>query len=215
MTGFFRAVLLALVRLVAGAQANWQGCAPIPRQRIYFANHSSHLDTVVIVAALPPELRVRTHPVAALDYWGTSKLRRFIALACLNAVLLDRTSHSGSGADALEPLYGLLERGESLIIFPEGTRGGGTISPFRSGIYHLARRFPEVELVPVYLENLHRILPKGSFLLVPLISAAWFGSPLRVNDGESKDDFLVRARRAVGGLADARRPRAMPLPQEA
>lgn len=213
MTRLFRTLLLALVRLVAGAQANWQGCAPLPRQRIYFANHSSHLDTVVIVAALPPELRASTHPVAALDYWGTSKLRRFVALACLNAVLLDRTPHAG--ADALEPLYRLLERGESLIIFPEGTRSGGTIAPFKSGIFHLARRFPDVELVPVYLENLHRVLPKGSFLLVPLICAAWFGSPLQVTAGESKDDFLARARRAVASLADARRPRAIAQPQEA
>ena len=213
MTRLFRAILLGLVRLVAGAQANWQGCAPLLRQRIYFANHSSHLDTMVIVAALPPELRVRTHPVAALDYWGTTKLRRFIALACLNAVLLDRTPHSG--ADALEPLYRLLEQGESLIIFPEGTRSTGVIAPFKSGIYHLARRFPDVELVPVYLENLHRILPKGSFLLVPLICAAWFGSPLQVNADETKDDFLGRARRAVASLAEARRPRAVPQPQEA
>lgn len=213
MTRLLCRALLALVRLVAGAQANWQGCAPLPRQRIYFANHSSHLDTVVIVAALPPALRAHTHPVAALDYWGASKLRRLIAVACLNAVLLDRTSRSG--AEVLEPLCRLLEQGESLIIFPEGTRSTGQIAPFKSGLFHLARRFPDVELVPVYLENLHRVLPKGSFLIVPLICAAWFGAPLRLNPGEGKDDFLARARRAVTNLAEARRPRAGPLPQEA
>lgn len=213
MTALFRALLLGATRALAGAQANWQGCAPAPTQRIYFANHSSHLDTVVIVAALPPELRARTHPVAALDYWGTSRLRRYIALALLNAVLLDRTP--GSGADSLEPLYQVLATGESLIIFPEGTRGSGPIAPFKSGLFHLARRFPAVELVPVYLDNAQRVLPKGSFLLVPLICAAWFGAPLRLDFAEDKDAFLIRARAAVIALAESRRPRAVSQLQKA
>lgn len=213
MTALLRALLLALMRLVTGARGNWQGCAPVPRQRIYFANHSSHLDTVVIVAALPGALRAHTHPVAALDYWGGSKLRRFIAIECLDAVLLDRKP--GSGGEALDPLVRLLEGGESLIIFPEGTRSSGPIAPFKSGIYHLARRFPEVELVPVFLENLFRVLPKGLVLVAPLICAAWFGSPLRVAPGEAKDDFLARARTAVAGLAEMRRPSAPAVTREA
>jgi 1-acyl-sn-glycerol-3-phosphate acyltransferase len=213
MTAFFRSLLLGIACLLTGARGNWQGCAPTARQRIYFANHGSHLDTVVIVAALPLELRARTHPVAALDYWGASKLRRWIALACLNAVLIDRASVSA--AKALEQLCRLLEAGQSLIIFPEGTRGSGSIAPFKSGLFHLARRFPNVELVPVYLDNSQRVLPKGSFLLVPLICAAWFGAPLRVEPGENKDAFLARARAAVVDLAEVRRPRAAPVLQEA
>ncbi len=194
-----RALLLGSLRLIAGAQAQWQGCAPERRQRIYFANHGSHLDTVVIVAALPPALRSETHPVAALDYWGASGLRRYLALTCLYAVLIDR-SHRGAG-DPLAPLAELLERGRSLILFPEGTRGGDAVGPFRSGLFHLAQRFPEVELVPVYLENLHRILPKGSLLLVPLICSVRFGIPIRLGQGETKAEFLERARAAVLGLA--------------
>jgi len=213
MNRLLRAFVLGLTRLLAGAQANWQGCAPLPRQRIYFANHSSHLDTVVIVAALPPELRARTHPVAALDYWGASKARRYIAVACLNAVLVDRSR--STDADPLEPLIRLLAQGESLIIFPEGTRGDGSIGPFKSGLYNLARRFPEVELVPVYLENLHRVLPKGSFLLVTLITAAWFGTPMQVLPDEAKETFLARARAAIALLAESRQPRATRIPQEA
>jgi 1-acyl-sn-glycerol-3-phosphate acyltransferase len=202
-----RALLLGGVRLIAGAQAHWQGCAPERRQRIYFANHASHLDTVVIVAALPPALRPETHPVAALDYWGASGLRRYLALTCLNAVLIDRSHHGA--ADPLTPLAELLERGQSLILFPEGTRGSGTPGPFRSGLFHLAQRFPEVELVPVYLENLYRILPKGSLLLVPLICSVRFGTPIRLAEGEAKAGFLERARGAVLALA-AGRPAASP-----
>jgi 1-acyl-sn-glycerol-3-phosphate acyltransferase len=202
MTALLRMIVLGLVRLLAGAQANWQGCAPQHRQRIYFANHSSHLDTVVIIAALPPDLRAETHPVAALDYWGGSRLRRFIAIACLNAVLVDRSGHAEG--DALKPLAEILERGQSLILFPEGTRGEGTIAPFRSGLFNLARRFPEAELVPVYLENLHRILPKGSVLIVPLICTSWFGTPMRLAPAESRETFLERARQAVLELSERR-----------
>ena len=202
MTVLLRMIVLGLVRLLAGAQANWQGCAPQHRQRIYFANHSSHLDTVVIIAALPPDLRAETHPVAALDYWGGSRLRRFIAIACLNAVLVDRSGHAEG--DVLRPLAEILERGQSLILFPEGTRGEGTIAPFRSGLFNLASRFPEAELVPVYLENLHRILPKGSVLIVPLICTSWFGTPMRLAPAESRETFLERARQAVLELSERR-----------
>jgi 1-acyl-sn-glycerol-3-phosphate acyltransferase len=199
MNVLLRMLVLGLVRLLAGAQANWQGCTPERRQRIYFANHTSHLDTVVVIAALPDDLRAETHPVAALDYWGGSRLRRFIATTCLNAVLVDRSGHSHG--DPLKPLAQVLERGHSLILFPEGTRSEGIVAPFRSGLFHLARRFPEVELVPVYLENLHRILPKGSFLIVPLICTSWFGTPMRLEPLESKAAFLQRARQAIVTLS--------------
>jgi len=206
MTALLRAILLGLVRLLAGAQARWQGCAPEHVQRIYFANHASHLDTLVIIAALPPALRRETHPVAAADYWGGSSLRRLIAIDCLNAVLIDRQSRSG--AAALEPLNALLESGQSLVIFPEGSRGAGALGSFKSGLYHLGRRFPAAELVPVYLENSHRILPKGTMLLVPLLCSARFGKPLKVMPGEQKEPFLARARGALislsgGHLGDA------------
>jgi 1-acyl-sn-glycerol-3-phosphate acyltransferase len=200
MIGLLQWLVFGLVRLLAGGQANWVGCAPVKRQRIYFANHGSHLDTVLITAALPPELRAVTHPVAARDYWGASSLRRFLAIRCLNAVLIDR---SGGSDDPLSPLVPPLETGESLIIFPEGTRGSGEIGVFKSGLFHLATRFPGVELVPVYLANLHRVLPKGSMLLVPLLCTARFGAPLHVGEGEAKADFLVRARDALVVLSGA------------
>jgi 1-acyl-sn-glycerol-3-phosphate acyltransferase len=201
-----RLTLLGLVRLLVGAYADWQGSAPIPRQRIYYANHTSHFDTLVIVASLPAELQAETHPVAALDYWGASGLRRFIAVECLNAVLIDR---SGQGpADPLAPAMELLARGHSLIIFPEGTRGGGTVGRFRSGLYNLAQRFPEAELVPVYLDNPSRVMPKGSFLIVPLICTARYGVSISLGASEQRNEFLARARAALVSLAD---PRGSPV----
>ena len=207
MTALLTAMLLGLVRLLVGAQARWLGTAPDRRQRIYFANHASHLDALVIIAALPAELRGQTHPVAAQDYWGATSFHRYIALECLRAVLVDR---SGAASDPLEPLASLLEAGESLILFPEGTRGSGTIGPFRSGLYNLALRFPAAELVPVYLENLHRILPKKTMLLVPLICTARFGAPIALQPEEDRVEFLARARDAVLALADARMASSTP-----
>jgi 1-acyl-sn-glycerol-3-phosphate acyltransferase len=194
-------LLVGLVRALVGSSPRWVGSAPSPGQRIYFANHSSHIDTIALWSALPPELRRRTRPVAAADYWGKGALRRYIVLKGLNAVLIERNRSEGS-ADPLQPLYEALERGDSLIIFPEGTRQAQALpGPFKSGLYHLARRFPQVELVPVYLENLHRSLPKGTLFPVPLICTVRFGAALERKESETKESFLARARDAVAGLA--------------
>jgi len=189
-------VLVGLVQLLVGAYPRWIGCAPEPRQRIYFANHTSHVDTLALWAALPRQLRERTHPVAARDYWGTG-FRRYIAATALRAVLIDRTRQDPS-ADPLEPLLKVLAEGESLILFPEGTRGPGALpGPFKSGLYRLAQAMPHVELVPVYLENLHRSLPRGALLPIPLTCTVRFGAPLDAVAGETKEAFLERARAEV------------------
>ena len=194
--------LVGLVQLLVGAYPRWVGCAPEPRQRIYFANHTSHVDTIALWAALPRQLRERTHPVAARDYWGTG-FRRYIAINTLRAVLIDRTREDKT-TDPLEPLLRVLAEGESLILFPEGTRGPGALpGPFKSGLYRLAQAMPRVELVPVYLENLHRSLPRGAFLPIPLTCTVRFGAPLGTVADETKEAFLERARAEVVKLSAA------------
>lgn len=189
-----------LTRLLVGAYPQWKGCAPTAAQRIYFANHSSHMDTVVLWAALPRTLRANTRPVAAKDYWDKGALKRRIAIDELNVVLIDRNRAAGN--DPLDPLREALANGFSLIIFPEGTRSPQALpGPFKSGLYHLASEYPQVELIPVYLENLHRSMPKGELLPVPTISSVRFGAPVALRQGEDKDAFLERARAAVIALA--------------
>ena len=196
-----RPLLIGLVRLLVGAMSMWKGCAPMPRQRIYFANHTSHLDTVALWSALPSELREQTRPVAARDYWDATALRRYIALRVLNAILIDR-QRSDPAHDPLAPLIEGLEHGDSILIFPEGTRGEQRLpAPFKSGLYRLASRFPDVELVPVYLENLHRSMPKGRYLPVPITCSVWFGKPISLQAGETREDFLARARESIVELA--------------
>ena len=190
--------LAALVRALTGVQGLWQGVAPEPRQRIYFANHSSHLDSLVLWATIPAPLRSRVRPAAAKDYWCHG-LRARVARH-FGAVLIER-QRGDPQHDPLAPLIEALAQGDSLILFPEGTRNPeGELQPFKSGLYRLAQQHPQVELVPVYLENLHRILPKGYFLPVPLTGAVVFGAPIQLGQDEPKQAFLERARDAVLAL---------------
>jgi 1-acyl-sn-glycerol-3-phosphate acyltransferase len=193
-------MLVGIVKLIVGAHPRWIGCVPDAAQRLYFANHSSHIDTLAIWSALPLRLRKHTRPVAARDYWG-SGIRRYIATKALRAVLIDRKRDDPS-SNPLAPLAEALTRGESLIIFPEGTRGKEPIpAPFKSGLYHLARQFPQVQLIPVYLENLLRSMPKGAIVPIPLTCIVRFGAPLAMADNETKESFLARAREEVIKLA--------------
>ena len=197
-----RALLIAATRFLVGGQGLWVGTGPSAVQRIYFANHSSHLDTILLWAALPPHLRATTHPVAAADYWGKGAVRRHIALKVLNAVLIDREGKSRGEGGALQPLLDTLARGDALIIFPEGTRAFERLpGSFKSGLYYLALARPEAELVPVFLDNLARAFPKGSFIPAPISCTARFGAPIALAPGEDKAAFLARARDAVVALA--------------
>jgi 1-acyl-sn-glycerol-3-phosphate acyltransferase len=204
-------LLTGVVEFLVGAYPRWLGCSATAIQRIYFANHTSHVDTIALWAALPRALRAMTRPVAARDYWGKG-LRRYIATKALHAVLIDRTREDPNH-DPLEPLLAAIAAGDSLIIFPEGTRGTAAIpAQFKSGLYRLAQRFPQVELVPVYLDNLHRSFPKGAVLPIPISCTVRFGTPLALLPEESKETFLARARSAVIELAGPTPSAASPVP---
>ncbi|WP_191487864.1 lysophospholipid acyltransferase family protein [Pseudomonas sp. FEN] len=188
-------------RLITGARSLWIGCGPDPVQRIYFANHSSHGDFVLLWASLPPALRKLTRPVAGADYWNKSALRRYIIRRVFNGVLIDR-ERKEPGDNPLQPMLDALEQGHSLIIFPEGTRNQEDgLLPFKSGIFHLARSYPQAELIPVWIANLNRVMPKGRVLPLPLLCTTSFGAPLRLEEDESKEYFLQRSRDALLALA--------------
>lgn len=204
------AVLATGCKLITGATVEWRCDPNAAVQRIYFGNHSSHLDFVVIWSSLPPRLRRHARPVAGRDYWDRTAVRRLLAREVFRAVLIERSA--GHPEDAriaasasVQRMAQALGDRDSLIVFPEGTRSvDGVIGPFKSGLYHLSRARPDVELIPVYLENLNRILPKGEALPVPMLSRVTFGPPVRLEPGDGKDDFLVRTRAALLRLGAAR-----------
>jgi len=188
-------------KLVSGFTVRWLGSQPDTCQRVYFANHTSHLDAVVLWSCLPRELRLLTRPVAAQDYWGGSRFRRFLAKS-FNAILIDRKQikvHQSPVESMLREIGDIY----SLIVFPEGSRAAdGEMGEFKSGLYYLAKKRPDLELIPVYMDNMNRILPRGEFMVVPLLSSISIGSPIYLEAGESKTDFLHRASRAVKVLKE-------------
>ncbi len=191
-------LVAVLARLIAGGYVNWRQ-PPSTTPCVYFANHTSHLDFVLLWSYLPPELRRRTRPVAARDYWERGPLRRYLSTRIFRAVLIDRSGPEARAA--VDRMAEGLAAGDSLILFPEGTRGSGDgIAPFKAGLYHLCAAHPELELVPVSMENLNRVLPKGEFIPVPMVSRVIFGEALSLRDGEPKEAFLARAREALETL---------------
>jgi 1-acyl-sn-glycerol-3-phosphate acyltransferase len=197
--------LASTARLVSGAKPIWKGCEPADGRRVYFANHTSHLDAVVLWSCLPPSLRANTRPVAARDYWQHGRVRPYLAAHVFKALLIDRVPAADGprGPSAIDLMLDALNE-SSLILFPEGTRGRrDVVAPFRAGLWKIASERTDVDFVPVHLENLNRILPKGEVLPVPLLSRVTFGAPMRLDAGETRDAFLERARAAVAALGDA------------
>ncbi len=202
---FTKAVAVMIVvfaRAVTAVRAIWPESGPPQRQCIYFANHSSHGDFILIWSVLPPWMRVRTRPVAGADYWLKSKLNRFIGCDVFDAVLIERDREKRA-QDPIEVMSGVLDTGASLILFPEGTRNEteARLLPFRSGLYNLAKARPGIDLVPVWIDNLNRVMPKGEIVPIPLICTVTFGEALTLQPEEARETFLLRATDALLALA--------------
>jgi 1-acyl-sn-glycerol-3-phosphate acyltransferase len=196
----------AAIRLLTGARALWR-CSPSADHRVYYGNHVSHGDFVMIWSALPPSLRHDVRPVAGADYWQRDALRRYLIREVFNGVLIERDPAQRK-QDAIETLCEAVDGGSSLILFPEGTRNQSDepLLPFKSGLYHLARKRPELEFVPVWIDNLARVMPKGKFLPLPLLCTATFGDTIRLGADEDKQAFLDRARNALLALSEHAHP---------
>ena len=192
--------ILILVRSLTAVRADWQGIEPIPRQRVYYSNHTSNGDMPMIWASLPPALRREVRPVAAADYWLKNKLRAFVGPEVFNCVLVDRRPEVKD--KPMDKIIAALQDGSSLIIFPEGNRNmtDDPLLPFKAGLFNMGVAMPQVDLVPTWVANLNEIMPKGEIIPLPLICTVTFGAPLHVAEGESKDDFLRRAEQALVDL---------------
>ncbi len=194
-----KSLSLLAARYLSGAQARWLDGEPVASQRIFCANHTSHLDALLLMASLPDPWQERTRPVGAAEYWNKSSLRRYLTERVFRTVLIDRDSHA---LNPLGPAFQALRQGDSLIFFPEGTRGpGGSLQPLKPGIYHLARAFRQVDIVPVWIDNAYRVLPKSALLPVPAPCTLHFGAPLRWDGLEDASSFLSRVHGAMEALS--------------
>jgi 1-acyl-sn-glycerol-3-phosphate acyltransferase len=197
--------IVAFARIVTGVKGNWVGCKPDSRRRIYYGNHASHGDFVLIWSAIPPRSRPLVRPVAGADYWRTTRTRRFLSDRVFRAVLIDRDPATRT-ANPVEQMLEALDAGSSLILFPEGTRNttDEILLPFKAGLFHLAKARPDVEIVPAWIENLNRVMPKGEYFPIPLLCTVTFGAPVALADGEDSAAFLDRAREALLQLSSKR-----------
>ncbi len=196
------AAITFFARIVTSVRGIWAGIDPMPVQRVYYANHTSNGDFVLIWTVLPPRMRARTRPVAGSDYWLTTRLKTFVGREVFNAVLIDRRPEMRT-EDPVGQMVAALDEGSSLIIFPEGTRNPGPepLLPFKSGLFHLASQRSQVDLVPVWIENLNNVMPKGEVVPIPLLCTVTFGAAIRLKSDETKEAFLARASAALLGLA--------------
>lgn len=201
--GLLAMVIVLFARLITAVRAIWDGVGPTPATRVYFANHTSNGDFVLVWAVLPPQLRRRTRPVAASDYWLRTKLKAFVGREVFNAVLIDRNRETRE-EDPITLMAEALAEGSSLILFPEGTRNtlDQALLPFKTGLYHLASKCPNVDLVPVWIENLSQVMPKGEVFPLPLLCTVRFGEALRLAEDEGKVAFLERSHGALLALKE-------------
>ena len=189
-------VLAAIAKMLSGATLRWVDCEPDTCQRIYFANHTSHLDALVLWSSLPKRIRGLTRPVAAADYWQGGAVRSYMA-SVFDVLLIDRKKIKVHNSP-IDMMLREIGNTYSLIVFPEGGRNpSGEMGEFKSGLFHLAKKRPDLELMPVYIDNLNRVMPKGEFLPVPLLSSISIGAPIWLESGESKVEFLNRARDSI------------------
>jgi 1-acyl-sn-glycerol-3-phosphate acyltransferase len=196
---FFLGVVRPLVAVVLGVNLRHGERLPIKGPAILVANHNSHLDTLTLMALLPHRLLPRIRPVAALDYFLKTRWLAWFATRVIGIIPLDRRPKPGS--DPLAEPEAALARGDILILFPEGSRGEPErLQAFKTGIAHLAKRRPEVPVVPVFLHGLGKALPKDAFLLVPFFVDVFVGEP--VPWGGERAEFMARLERAMHALAE-------------
>ncbi len=201
-TNLTRNVLAVLAKFLSGFTVRWIDSQPDTCQRVYFANHTSHFDAIVLWAALPADVRALTRPVGAKDYWTRGRVRRYMANRLFNAILIDRTEIKVHRSP-VDLMIREIGHTNSLIVFPEGSRNSGSeMRDFKSGLYYLCKKRPDLELIPVHIDNMNRILPRGEILPVPLLTCISFGPPMWLEAGEPKVDFLRRAQEAVRRLKE-------------
>ncbi|MBA2612263.1 MAG: 1-acyl-sn-glycerol-3-phosphate acyltransferase [Bacteroidetes bacterium] len=166
------------LRIIVGVKYHKQDLLKKNKQFVIVSNHNSHLDTMALLSALSSTQLVKTHPVAAGDYFGQSPVRAFFTRYFVNAILIPRTVKKGE-QNPIRVMSEILKKGHSLILFPEGSRGEPEkMQEFKKGIGLLMKMNPQVHYIPVFMKGMGKVLPRGERLLVPFDAYVCFGEPI-------------------------------------
>ena len=157
------------------------------KQFILIANHNSHMDTMAIMSAIPHRFIHKVHPVAARDFFGKNLFQKILMRYLVNATLI-RRDRDNKERDPINDMDKMLKKKRSLILFPEGSRGvAGKMSNFKKGLGYLVQKNPKISVIPVYLENIYKTLPKGKRLILPYNCSIKFGNPIKFSSLEMND----------------------------
>lgn len=173
----YKIIMPLFLKVLVGVKFQNKEVLKKQKQYIIVANHNSHLDTMALMSSLPAGRLYKTYPVAAADYFGKSPFKSFITKLFVNALLIKRHREE-KDRSPIDIMSDVLKKGDSLILFPEGSRGEPEkMQEFKKGVGVLLQRNPEVCYIPVFIRGLGRVLPRGEKLLVPFDSYVFFGEP--------------------------------------
>ena len=196
---FFALIVRPVIGLLLGVHARRRHLLPRSGPAVIIANHNSHLDTLTLMAMFPLRLLPKVRPVAAMDYFVSSGLFSWFALNIIGILPIVRGGRK-EGENPLQGCIDALDRGEILILFPEGSRGAPEeMAEFKKGLAHLARARPDASFAPVFMHGLGKALPKGSCWLIPFNLDVFFGEPIHWTG--SIDGFVAQTEMSIRLLA--------------
>jgi 1-acyl-sn-glycerol-3-phosphate acyltransferase len=197
---FFLLLIKPLVTIVLGINIKRANLLPDKGPAVFLANHNSHLDTVVLMSLYPLKTLSKIRPVAAADYFLKNRLFAWFALHIMGIIPLNRSGRNTDCSHPLASCVDALDRGEILILFPEGTRGEPEVrSRLKSGVAHLAKARPEIPIVPVFMHGLGKALPRGEALFVPYICDIIVDDPICWNN--DRGAYMQTLQCRMDGLA--------------
>lgn len=178
----YSVLMRTFLRVIVGVHFRNRDMIRKQEQFIIVANHNSHLDTMCALSAIPWKMLRKTHPIAAGDYFGQSPVKAFFTRFFVNAILIPRSrpKEGEVGPDPIQLMIDQIDKGHSLILFPEGSRGEPEkFQKFKRGIGILLEQRPHVMVIPAFMKGLGKALGKGQTILIPTNSVVIFGEPTR------------------------------------